>query len=92
MDLADLVPYGLGLLAAGLLPIKKPGAYKAVCAALALLWGWLARDLYSSHPSWAALAIAEAVLLILFGVIDRRQIDLPVRKGPWAVAGIVLIV
>jgi tetratricopeptide (TPR) repeat protein len=92
---ANLVPYGLGLLAAGLLPIKKPVAYQVVFAALALLWGWLA--LHLSDPGWIALASFEAALLFLFGVIVKRfdpsvQIDLSVRKGPWALAGVLFIV
>ncbi len=98
--LASLVPFSLGLLVAGLLPVKKPGAYQAIFAALALLWSWLALLILASpipHPVWAALAIIEALLLLFFGVIAKWldlsiRVDLPVRKGPWAIAGILFIV
>jgi hypothetical protein len=97
---ATLIPYGLGLLAAGLLPVKKPVAYQVVFAALSLLWGWLALLALIApipHPGLAALAIVEAALLLLFGVIARLfnlsvQIDLSIRKGWWAVAGISFVV
>src|SRR4051794_40666893 len=95
MDLfTSLVPYGLGLLAVGLLPIKKQTAYQAVFMALVLLWGWLALLMLAApipHPVWSALAIAEAVLLLLLGATDGG-LELPVRKGSWAVAGISFIV
>jgi len=84
-------PYGLGLVAAGLIPIKTRGAHLVSLLSLALLWGWLALDGWTVHPFWAALAAVEALLLLTFGVI-RRWFEFRLRHGFWAVAGTSFLV
>jgi tetratricopeptide (TPR) repeat protein len=88
---SDWLAYGLGLAAAGLLPVKARPAYRAVFLALALLWGWLALRAWNAHPVWGALAAVEAVLLLTFGTICG-WFELRVHHGFWAVVGTSFLV
>jgi len=84
-------PYGLGLVAVGLLPIKRRWAYRGTFASLGLLWGWLALVGGEFHPPWGVLAAIEALLLLTFGAA-RGWFQPRLRHGFWAVAGTSFIV
>src|SRR3954447_10847345 len=85
-------PYGLGLVAAGLLPIKRRWAHIGSFLSLGLLWGCVGLEGWRSHhPFWAGLAVAEALLLLIFGAIGG-WFELRLRHGFWAVAGASFLV
>ncbi len=85
------LPYGLGLIVAGLLPVKTRWAHLGLFLSLGLLWGWLALDGWGSHPLWVALAAIEALLLMTLGAAFG-WFELRLRHGFWAVAGTSFIV
>lgn len=91
--------YGLGLLAAGLLPFKptkaRQLAHRVLSLALALLWGWLAYAAWIFNPAhavfWSALAVLEFLLLLGLGTV-WGGLRFPVRNGSWALFGTALCV
>lgn len=91
---ADWLFYALGLVAAGLLPVKKRLADCGVSLVLACLWGMLLYHIgRSSQQSqsyvWVALAVLESLLLFVLGTWGRLRF--PARSGAWAVVGTALI-
>jgi tetratricopeptide (TPR) repeat protein len=93
VNLYDVLPYfvySAALIAAGLLPIKRRGAYLGVSLALALLWVLVAIAAGRSHLLWAALAASEAILFLVLAICGKSEYG--ARTGPWAVAGTALLV
>jgi len=88
--------YLLGLAAIGLLPVRKRLADLGVSLILAFLWGLLAFR-SKGEPFWAfwvALAVLQAGLFLVIGVIDaiRGRLRFTTRNGAWAIVGTCLIV
>src|SRR4051794_18927426 len=84
-------PYGLGLIAAGLIPVKTRWAHLGSFLSLGLLWGWLALDSWGSHPLWVVSAAIEALLFLTLGAA-LGWFELRLRHGFWAVVGTSFIV
>lgn len=94
--LGHLALYAVGLIAVGLFHSKHRSARVGIAACLAIVWLWMALNLYASpelHRSAAlffgGLALLQGFLVVAMALRGRLQLE--ARVGFWPIAGAVLL-
>lgn len=96
--LGQVMLYAVGLTAAGLLRFKTRGARWGIAACLAIVWLWMAVNLYAStelrHSRPSALLFSGLALFqgfLILGAVGRGRLRFETGVSFWPIAGTVLL-